>query len=311
MDIHRLDGVILTHTDNDHAGGAAALAQSSIAVDAWYAPDFHVCKTKKHPLVLASALRNETVTWLRAGDTLPLDGGTLTVLAPVVISVTENCNSLVLLAESPDGSILLTGDMEHEEEATIMDQLTPVTVLKVANHGESDATSWDLVDRTRPQLAIISTDSAEEPDTPSGRVLSNLKKANVPMLCTQNSVDGILVTLSDGIATAEMLDLHLPEPRHDVVIADKSVAQDTVTLTNWGTDPAALGGWYLVSDRGNEVFLFPDGTELAPGGSLTISSLASEDAGDFIWPEKRVWHQSKDDTAMLYNAQGKLVDQLD
>ena len=56
MDIRRLDGVILTHTDKDHAGGLWALAQSGVEVGAWYASAYYEgVKEKKHPAVLAAA----------------------------------------------------------------------------------------------------------------------------------------------------------------------------------------------------------------------------------------------------------------
>ena len=41
LGIKHLDGVILTHTDKDHAGGIQALASSSVAVDAWYSSRYY------------------------------------------------------------------------------------------------------------------------------------------------------------------------------------------------------------------------------------------------------------------------------
>ena len=84
LGIKHLDGVILTHTDKDHAGGIQALASSSVAVDAWYSSRYYTdVKESKHPAVLAAAMRGEEVVWLQAGDTLPVADGTLRVLGPV------------------------------------------------------------------------------------------------------------------------------------------------------------------------------------------------------------------------------------
>ena len=56
--ITALDGVILTHTDKDHAGGIYALATSSIAVGTWYASAYFCgVREKNHPAVLAAAMR--------------------------------------------------------------------------------------------------------------------------------------------------------------------------------------------------------------------------------------------------------------
>lgn len=44
---------------------------------------------------------------------------------------------------------------------------------------------------------------------------------------------------------------------------------------------------------------------LTPGGTLTITSLSSDADGDLIWPEKNVWHKTKDDRAVLYDVYGR------
>ena len=123
LGIKHLDGVILTHTDKDHAGGIQALASSSVAVDAWYSSRYYTdVKESKHPAVLAAAMRGEEVVWLQAGDTLPVADGTLRVLGPVRMDEEkENNNSVVLRLDTAAGSILLTGDMEKKAEEAMMD----------------------------------------------------------------------------------------------------------------------------------------------------------------------------------------------
>lgn len=78
-----LNGVFLTHTDKDHAGGLVPLAQSGIEVGAWYASGYCLDygHEEKHPAVQAAALRGREVTWLYAGDGVD---GLFDVLAPSV-----------------------------------------------------------------------------------------------------------------------------------------------------------------------------------------------------------------------------------
>ena len=187
--VTRLDGVILTHTHADHVGGLKALVQSEISVGSVYAPKFYTLKKTNH-----------TVTWLEAGDTLPLSGGTLTVLGPLEKSETENCNSLVLLAEGGGGRILLTGDMEFPEEDSLLKagQIHQADVIKIGNHGEGDATSVQLLTTVQPKLAVISTNTDDEPDTPDPRVLKLLNDQNIPYLLTQDAETGVLITLANG-----------------------------------------------------------------------------------------------------------------
>lgn len=313
MGVTRLDGVIFTHTDDDHAGGAWPLALSGIEVGAWYAPRYYTdVKESKHPVKVAAALRGEEVAWLQAGDTLPLEGGTLTVLGPRSLNEeAENCNSLVLLAEGGGGRMLLAGDMEFpEEEELLRAGVIPVCdVLKVGNHGESDATSEALVQQVRPGVAIISTNTAAEPDTPSDRVMKLLQRSGATVYQTQYAPVGVMVTLQDGkTAVSNLSNGELPARNQTVQIADKSAKKDSISLVNHGTEAVDISGWYIHSERGDQLFVFQERV-LQPGEKITITSQFSEETGDLTWPDTKVWHKSKADKACLYDVYGRLIDE--
>jgi len=206
--IDRLTGVIITHTDKDHAGGIAQLVDSDIEIESVYASAYYNKKKEsEHPAVKALKGTGRSVVFLASGDELPLDGGSLKVLGPLEKDgEKENNNSLVLLAEGGGGSMLLAGDMEFPEEDSLLKAgLIPhADVLKVGNHGEDDATSNALIAAVRPSLAVISTNTDDEPDTPSPRVLRLLASWDIPVLVTQDTENGVLITISGGRITTEM-----------------------------------------------------------------------------------------------------------
>ena len=310
--IRRLTGVILTHTHKDHAGGAFALAQSGIQVDAWYSSAWYTdVNEKKHPAVLAAAVRGQEVQWLRSGASLPFGDGSLQVLGPLEADEKENNNSVVLLAQAEGASFLLAGDMEFTEEYSLLDaELIPrCDVLKVGNHGNADATSPELAAAVKPAWAILSTNTAEKPDSPAPRVIKLLDSLGSTILQTQDHTLGVAATASAG-----QIDVHgmalpeLPEAAENVIVSDKSVSQDVVCVRNNGTADVDLSGWFIRSEKGNEIFVFPEGSYLAAGQEITISSLSSEQAGDLVWPDKTIWNKSKPDAALLYDAYGRLMD---
>ena len=187
-----LDGVILTHTHKDHAGGLEYLLESEIEIGQVYASGYYNKKEKKHPAVKALSALNREPVFLLSGDTLPLDGGTLEVLGPLVHDEEkENNNSLVLLATGGGGTMLLAGDMEFPEEETLLNAglISHADVLKVG--------------AVSPKAAVFSTNTEEEPDTPAVRIMNWLNRHDVAVYQTQETENGVLITLKNGEIAAE------------------------------------------------------------------------------------------------------------
>ena len=193
--------------DKDHYGGAKQLAESDIAIDGWYASwAWEKEKWKKHPVVKAAAVRGEEITLLQPGDTL--SDGLLTVIGPIQErEESENDNSLVLVASGGGGKMLLTGDMEYDEENDLLAAgvIPSCEVLKVGHHGRDDATSAALVAAVQPKVAVISTSSVILPESPAKRVLRVLSSAGAQIVQTQQAEIGVRVTLSGGNVTVEFL----------------------------------------------------------------------------------------------------------
>lgn len=191
--VRKLDGVFLTHGDGDHAGGLKKLAKSEIEVSAWYASDLYVDDGKDgHPAAEAAEERGQEPVYLSAGDSV----GPFTVLGPLERDKDDDNNSLILMFESAGGKALLTGDMKLDEEETLLKSGRPLAcgVLKIAHHGNSDATSDQLIEAADPQIAVVSTDSEERPDLPDARIEALLEARGIPLYSTWKSGGGILVT---------------------------------------------------------------------------------------------------------------------
>lgn len=317
---YRLDAAFLTHTDGDHAGGLAGLARGfgahpELRVDNWYAPAMYTgVKAKKHPAAVAAGARGQTVNWLERGDVIPLGdtGAVLRVLAPAhLFTDKDDNNSLVMMLESPQGKILFTGDMELPEEADLLsfgDDLK-CDVLKVPNHGDDDTTGETFARAAGAQLAVISTDSAEKASTPDPGVVARLKAAGSRVVVTQEAEMGLLVTLAGGEATVEDVGIERPEVS-GLSIAEVDAGDDRIVLRNDSDAPVGLMGFALVSDPGNEMYVFGDG-RIDPGATLTVGTRSTEGEYDVLWDDKKVIHRKKTDTVRLYDEYSRLVDETD
>lgn len=206
-----VDGIIITHTDKDHVGGLKKLLKNGLSVDTLYAALINgEADPQEHPVLEASEKYGVPLVWLSAGDSIEISQDcTFEVLGPLSLDPEkENNNSLVLRLNTPDGAMLLTGDMEIPEENELIQAglISQAEVLKVPHHGEDDATSKQLALLVSPQWAVISTNTLAEPDTPDPKVLRNLVIAGASVAVTQDAQVGILITLTDGTASAEPVD---------------------------------------------------------------------------------------------------------
>ncbi|MBQ8400305.1 MAG: lamin tail domain-containing protein, partial [Clostridia bacterium] len=92
----------------------------------------------------------------------------------------------------------------------------------------------------------------------------------------------------------------------DLSITEVSVEKQIITIRNNG-DTADLSGYYIHSDRGNDVYVFPAGTTLAAGESITVGCVGTNE--DLLWEgETSVWHKSREDHAVLYDLFGNILD---
>lgn len=309
MNFDSLDGLIVTHAHNDHVGGADEICRD-FSVDAYFVPAISQNMRK----LTAPALSHEILLrLLEPGEVLPLsDGVGLEVLGPYRYNpVDDNNNSLVMKLRVNGTSILFASDMLYDEEKTLLNGNFDLSadLLKVGHHGRKDATSVKFFEAVSPKIGIISTDSAVEPDSPHPSVLYMMDEIGAAVHVTEDYDTGILVTIeADGSYTVE--NARIQQNTHaPLTFSAVSADEQTVDIRNNGTEAVDMSGYFLFSKEGSEIFVFPKGTILAPGKTVSVAGKGSAIPADFVWDESKPWSKTKKDTAILYDKYGNILDE--
>ena len=151
--ISRIDGIILTHFDRDHAGGIPYLL-SRISCDAIIVPEAEdeegILQTIQ-PLVSGGVIPVSQDLEMTYGST------SLTIFAPVTQD-SDNDTALAVLFRRENCDILIIGDHSTTGEWVLLKtaNLPVLDVLVVGHHGSKHSTSMELLEATRPKIAVIS-----------------------------------------------------------------------------------------------------------------------------------------------------------
>jgi competence protein ComEC len=105
-----------------------------------------------------------------------------------------NLRAIVLVVTYGEVDVLLTADAESE--VTLPLEPPAVEVLKVAHHGSADDGLPELLERTRPHIAVVSVGLGNDYGHPTPSTLGALHSAGTRVYRTD--LDGRVVVESDG-----------------------------------------------------------------------------------------------------------------
>ena len=206
MGVRRLDAMVVSHVDADHAGGALAVLDavpvttlwSSLAVD--------------HAIV-ARAAATGTAWRCTDGPAWTWDDVSFTLLHPPLERLTDpsvkpNDRSCVLRFEARGAAALLPGDVEARSEAALLDTARDALradVLVVPHHGSRTSSTAAFLDAVGPRIAIVSAGYRNRFGHPRADVVARYDARGVAVARTDR--DGAIgVTLglaAPAVATGE------------------------------------------------------------------------------------------------------------
>jgi len=190
--IERLDAMVITHNDSDHAGGAASVA-GNFEVDAL----LHSLPAG-HPLT--ALLAGERCA---AGRSWEWDGVRFAVLHPAGAAARarkSNDLSCVLKVTAGARSMLLTGDIERPAEVELLERdaaALAADVLLVPHHGSRTSSSAGFLAAVRPAMAIVPAGYLNRFGHPNAEVVERYRDAGVRIWRTDHE-GAVTVQLARG-----------------------------------------------------------------------------------------------------------------
>ena len=193
--IARLDAMVVTHDDNDHAGGAATVL-SGLPVG-----------------ILYSSLSETHAAWqaatgyrlpCSAGEGWDWDGVRFDMLHPAadsyaVDAIKANDRSCVLKLTTAHGAVLLTGDIEARSEAELLERARDelrAEVLVVPHHSSRTSSTGEFIAAVQPRWAVMPVGYRNRFGHPKEEVVERYRASGAQLLRT-DSAGAVLVRL-DG-----------------------------------------------------------------------------------------------------------------
>ena len=166
--ITKLEALVLSHSDSDHAGGAPKIAEQ-------FQPE---------------EIFTEHQTMIKAGYFTFYDLNELK-------NEDENQSSLVLYTEINGIRYLCMGDGDEVTEKVILEKFGNLSadVLMLAHHGSATGNSERFLDHVKPGIGIISCGAYSLYHHPSPVVIQRLLERHIPYLLTREEGDISIVAI--------------------------------------------------------------------------------------------------------------------
>ena len=171
---HDLDMLIISHGDRDHSGGADAI--------------FDALKPARVLAGMPELLLPQTgARQCRPGQSWEWDGVSFRILSGKAEGA-ANDRSCVLLVETLNGNVLLTGDITRRQERWLINHYPDLKakVITAPHHGSQTSSSGEFLDLLQPQLALVSAGYRNRFRHPAAAVMDRMSERNI---CVMRSAD--------------------------------------------------------------------------------------------------------------------------
>lgn len=197
--INALDGIVISHSDADHSGGALSVLEG--VRTGW------VLSSLSPQHAIAQAARQHV--HCAAGQRWRWDGVDFEILHPQPGSYAShtlkaNARSCTLKLTAGGKSILLAGDIEAEQEAQLLERDAnhlSADVLIAPHHGSGTSSTYAFLQAVKPQLALFLVGYRNRYRHPKQEVVERYRQLSIACLRTDQS-GAITLEFGDSITAS-------------------------------------------------------------------------------------------------------------
>ena len=192
--VSRIDGMVLSHDDNDHTGGT--LSSRNALNPGWLASPL----SENHPLISGQGGHQRCT----AGDSWQWDDVRFEFLHPPGdmdlsdAAVKDNARSCVLAVSAHGKRVLIAADIESDIERLMLAKAVPLRsdVLVVPHHGSKTSSTNEFIDAVAPAAAVMAVGYRNRFRHPAAEVVDRYARRGIAIYRTDQ--DGAISVRVDS-----------------------------------------------------------------------------------------------------------------
>lgn len=197
LGITEIDYMISSHYDSDHVSGLIGCLNAFEVKNVIGSNYEHSSNLYKS---FMSAVKDEglKMKYPKVGEKFAFGDAEITILSPKEIGNDSNANSVVIKLSYGESDFIFTGDADYgnEREMAASGIDLDCEVLSLAHHGSSSGNSSLFLEKTNPEVAVISCGKGNDYGHPHVEVVELLEAMELDVF--RSDVQGTVIAYTDG-----------------------------------------------------------------------------------------------------------------
>ena len=193
-----IDYLISSHYDSDHVNGLIGCL-NAFDVENVICSDYVHDSDTYQSFINTAQSKGLELQHPAVGTAFAFGTGSFEILAPSEIDQNDsNNNSVAIKLTNGDNSFIFTGDAESSSESAMCASGINLDcdVLVPGHHGSATATSWEFLESTVPEYAVISCGVDNQYGHPDKDTMDKLQSMDIQVFRTDKQ--GTITVTSDG-----------------------------------------------------------------------------------------------------------------